>query len=1131
MNPDDVVRCEIHPTIGIARVGDSPTAFFVGPERPGVPPQPDGGFKDAAGRVKRQAARFRVYGYDADGNVLGELTAETAEISWTVELANAKAEWFRFLGRYQEPPADEPRLRRNQHIPVDDPRARAELVIKPGPRTVTGPGQDGSGARFDTGTFLGIPVPLGELRTDDRGRLLVLGGFGRSGASEPERAITHYANNDYWYDDVSDGPVTATVTLRGADGPRRLDARSAWVIVGPPDFSPHTTNLVTLWDVIAEAQGLEPHGPGDEVSFTRHVHPILSRLSDHQWVNAAALRGHGTGEAGDFTAPRLLARLASADPAHRELRRAVFRRLRGPGQSVAEATSEFMPQLAGDDGDPVDGRPRRWMALPPGRYERMRRWAEGEFTADWPGTAPAPGEPAPAEEPRALLRAALEACSGGPFYPGIETTYVVQRPESFDGPFHLGPGFAAGDLTKYMAVPWQADFYECHTHWWPAQRPDDVYPESHFLALLQGAGDSPPGATAPLSYRQPWARGVGEQVVHKPRLPRGAGESDTAYEQRMAEEWRRVREHAGDNDMVRQWSRLGFVVPRRAPDGGRVLVETERAAHVGLSDREWFYTLQHPDRFPEQVAASREYVRKVLADAVAVQHSPRTPLTQRPFRYTRENLEERLDLIYTRLAQKADAYDPRRERFSPTRASIVERLRQMAPFNLLDGVWLRHITEARPIDDIHALLFTIWKEEVGDGNPALNHSALYQGLLHQLGVFLPPVDSHAFARRPELLDSAFTVPAFALAISLHPEEFFPELLGMTLWLEWEVLDVVPTAELLDHHGIDSRFFRMHIGIDNAAHGHGALARDAIVLHLDEQHASGGDEAVQRQWQRVWNGYIAFQTTGNLGEDLFTLLHRPPEVEQRLIEMIKAKAPWAARNHERKRLGGSYLNDWFADPKGLLTALGGSEWVTPGDAGRSRLFELFAWNGPMYRVFTEAETALWREWIDSLARERPVPRSLSPLESMVALTDVLRARPDGLSANGNTMVGPQPGNPGHLVERPAAWWSLQPTEVLLAAVAHPANRGGSEAAGGGTARTARRTEFLRELFGPVDQAGLAAELPVDSSPAEIVDAWVEAGCPLPDAQPPEVRVSLSTPQPVSEPDSPLRLRVHGMGGVH
>jgi len=58
---------KIHPAIGIARVGNHPTAFFVGPESPGSP----GVEIDAKGRetpvmqykkdalVKRQAARFR----------------------------------------------------------------------------------------------------------------------------------------------------------------------------------------------------------------------------------------------------------------------------------------------------------------------------------------------------------------------------------------------------------------------------------------------------------------------------------------------------------------------------------------------------------------------------------------------------------------------------------------------------------------------------------------------------------------------------------------------------------------------------------------------------------------------------------------------------------------------------------------------------------------------------------------------------------------------------------------------------------------------------------------------------------------------------------------------------------------
>src|SRR5437867_5923285 len=84
---------KIHPAIGIARLGNSPTEFFVGPEKPGVHTPPRGGYKDAQRRVKRQAARFRLFGYDKKGKLVKEVTSADAKIEWTVHLANSKAEW------------------------------------------------------------------------------------------------------------------------------------------------------------------------------------------------------------------------------------------------------------------------------------------------------------------------------------------------------------------------------------------------------------------------------------------------------------------------------------------------------------------------------------------------------------------------------------------------------------------------------------------------------------------------------------------------------------------------------------------------------------------------------------------------------------------------------------------------------------------------------------------------------------------------------------------------------------------------------------------------------------------------------------------------------------------------------
>src|SRR3989442_8684597 len=81
---DTIVRAAIHPSIGIARVGDSSDAFFIGPELPYPTPAPEGGYKDTSGFLKRQAARFRIFGYDSRNRVVEELTCDNAEIEWTV---------------------------------------------------------------------------------------------------------------------------------------------------------------------------------------------------------------------------------------------------------------------------------------------------------------------------------------------------------------------------------------------------------------------------------------------------------------------------------------------------------------------------------------------------------------------------------------------------------------------------------------------------------------------------------------------------------------------------------------------------------------------------------------------------------------------------------------------------------------------------------------------------------------------------------------------------------------------------------------------------------------------------------------------------------------------------------------
>jgi L-lysine epsilon oxidase-like protein len=536
----------IHPALSIARVGDADGPGFIGPEQPGVPANwnfDTGTFENfkVAGRIKRQGVRFRVFEFAPDGSLVGEALpgqGSVAAIEWTVHVANRKASFFQFHGPKGENGDFSTNGARNVDLVGND--ARSQLEIDPGPKSISGP--------LATPVILLNPNPktnqtirnLGDISTDDAGRLIFFGGHGKTLQLANAANIQDYVNNDGWFDDVSDGPVSAAIVLK--DG-SRVEAIGAWVSVAPPDFAPSVGNVVslyeTIWDVLVRNPAipipdLAMYRPGGALARLQQQrddwNPTTNRFKNYKpsYVNDiadvfqrafSATFLHDPGDVkGAFhnpIAPQVWPDLGDPDPIKDILRTDVFKRIRDPN-STDPADCRQMPRGLGDEycdeGEHLAGstertNPKRFFSLTRTQYAMFAQWAARNFDPD--GSSPRSTPTAqPAITPDGLDRAALENCVGGPFFPGIEVSWIIRNPTIYLEPFRfqLGKKIAAGDvavgipdvtvrpgfLTQQMALPWQADFRDCKREpltnpatgaptfamWWTGQRPDDVFPEA-----------------------------------------------------------------------------------------------------------------------------------------------------------------------------------------------------------------------------------------------------------------------------------------------------------------------------------------------------------------------------------------------------------------------------------------------------------------------------------------------------------------------------------------------------------------------------------------------------------------------------------------------------------------------------
>lgn len=312
------------------------------------------------------------------------------------------------------------------------------------------------------------------------------------------------------------------------------------------------------------------------------------------------------------------------------------------------------------------------------------------------------------------------------------------------------------------------------------------------------------------------------------------------------------------------------------------------------------------------------------------------------------------DWVAAQASQVADRYasylqerrDGKPRRFFGNKAHALHFLQQMAPSKLVDGAWLYGTLEQAGDWRYHGLIRT-YLEELGDGDPALNHVVLYRKLLAE----------HDCAPVATLDDELYLQGALQLGLGHSGVALLPEAVGFNLGYEQLPLHLLITAFELNELGIDPYYFTLHVTIDNASSGHAHKAVEAVRDLLP------GGAANAEFLRRLANGY----RLNELGMSS-TAVIQAFDLERELVAMLENKRSFGQHMHsDYCRLEGRTVNEWLATPgqsRDFLAALEAKGWIKRHqDPQASRFWQLI--DGPgavMLGVFSGYEMQLLRDWI-------------------------------------------------------------------------------------------------------------------------------------------------------------------------
>ena len=304
-----------------------------------------------------------------------------------------------------------------------------------------------------------------------------------------------------------------------------------------------------------------------------------------------------------------------------------------------------------------------------------------------------------------------------------------------------------------------------------------------------------------------------------------------------------------------------------------------------------------------------------------------------------------------------------------------------APMASVLGCWLQGMSAPGVFEDPAQLrLMQLFAHDIGVGYPNASRAHHFNALLGQLQLTAYALAPAQLATLPDLNDDAFELPALLLALSRRSDAFGDELCGVD-WALRAVGLCPGWAAMGQLEGLPLALGRLDLSASFPG------LEPASLRHISQWVAHRIIEQGEDRQARLLRGANwLFGALQRWNARLYNASLTATSPQQAIAHLMQRLARVGAVYHQNYLIEGRSLALWLEDaqhdPLPLLDVLSRSRLIVPGNSKKSLLVtSLVAPTGRMFRIFSEADLSVIRQWIDWLpqaAAARQLPRQ--PIDS-------------------------------------------------------------------------------------------------------------------------------------------------------